>query len=154
MKVDERGGNCGIMEERAGGVMKVCICCSLSFTNEVVELAKQLEEMGHEVLLPDGVTQRLIEREDFDPVTAKLEVDTIHEHPAKIKAADAVLMCNYDKKGIAGYIGANSFCELYIARYFNKPVFALKPLPNQPYINDEIAAFGITVIDGDLGKIK
>lgn len=134
--------------------MKICICCSLSFTDEVTEVARRLEEMGHEVLLPDGVKRRLIEREDFDPVAAKVEVDTIHEHPAKIKAADAVLMCNYEKKGISGYIGANSFCELYIARYFDKRVFALNPLPEQPYIHDEIMAFDITVIDGDLEKIK
>lgn len=134
--------------------MKICICCSLSFTDEVTEVAKKLEGMGHEVLLPDGVKRRLIEREDFDPVGAKLEVDTIHEHPAKIKAADAVLMCNYMKNGIQGYIGANSFCELYMARYFDKPVFALNPLPEQPYIHDEIMAFDITVTDGDLGKIR
>lgn len=134
--------------------MKICICCSLSFTDEVIELARKLEGMGHEVLLPDGVKRRLVEREDFDPVGAKLEVDTIHEHPAKIKLADVVLMCNYTKNGIAGYIGANSFCELYMARYLDKPVFALNPLPDQPYIHDEIMAFGITVIDGDLRKIR
>lgn len=134
--------------------MKICICCSLSFTEEVIDVAQQLERMGHEVMLPDGVKLRLIERDDFDPVVAKLDVDTIHEHPAKIRAADAVLMCNYEKNGILGYIGANSFCELYMARYFDKPVFALNPLPKQPYIHDEIMAFGIVVIDGDLEKIK
>lgn len=133
--------------------MKICICCSLSFTDEVLELARELEGMGHEVLLPDGVRLRLIKRNGFDPVNAKKEVDTIHEHPAKIREADAVLVCNYDKNGIAGYIGANSFCELYMARYFNKPVFALNSLPDQPYIHDEILAFDITVID-DLGEIK
>lgn len=133
--------------------MKICICCSLSFTNKVMEIAKNLEEMGHEVLLPDGVRLRLIESEDFDPVAAKREVDTIHEHPRKIQESDAVLMCNYTKNGIKNYIGANSFCELYVARYFNKPVFALNALPEQKYIHDELMAFDVIVIDGDLNKI-
>lgn len=140
-------------QSKIGGWMKICICCSLSFTDEVTEIARKLEEMGHEVLLPDGVRLRLIEQEDFDPVATKVEVDTVHEHPAKIRKADAVLVCNYEKNGIPGYIGANSFCEIYLARYFDKPVFALNPLPEQPYIHDEIMAFGVQVIDGDLEKI-
>lgn len=32
--------------------MKICICCSLSFTNEVLALAKELEKRGFELLLP------------------------------------------------------------------------------------------------------
>ncbi len=134
--------------------MKICICGSLSFTDEILRVAGNLEEMGYEVLLPAGVERGLIKREDFDPVQAKFETDTIHNHPEKIRAADAVLMCNFTKNGIQNYIGANSFCELYLARYFDKPVFALNSLPEQPYIHDEIMAFGIKVLDGDLDRLK
>ena len=42
---------------------KLCICCSLSFTNQVLQIAKRLEELGFEVLLPNGVINRLIEKE-------------------------------------------------------------------------------------------
>ena len=133
--------------------MKICICCSLSFTDKVMEIAKKLEKMGHDVLLPDGVRLRLIEREGFDPVAAKCEVDTIHEHPKKIQESDVVLVCNFTKNKIENYIGANSFCELYVARYFDKPVFALNSLPDQPYIHDELMALNIQAIDGDLSRI-
>lgn len=134
--------------------MKICICGSLSFTDEILEVARELEEKGHQVLLPEGVIRGLIKKEDFDPVTAKSEVDTIHDHPRKIQESDAVLMCNFTKNGIKNYIGANSFCELYMARYFDKPVFALNPLPDQSYIHDELMAFDVEVINGDLDKIK
>ena len=133
--------------------MKICICGSLSFTDEVMVIAKSLRKLGHEVLLPEGMLRGLIKQENFDPVAAKHEVDTIHDHPRKIRESDVVLMCNFTKNGIENYIGANSFCELYMARYFDKPVFALNPLPEQPYIHDELMAFDIEVIDGDLSKI-
>lgn len=134
--------------------MKICICCGLSFTEEVLEIAKSLEGLGHEVLLPNGVINRLAERDDFDPVEAKIETDAIKLHVDKIREANVVLVCNYTKNGIENYIGANSFAEMMFAKYFGKPIFALNSLPEQPYIHDEIHALGVKVLDGDLEKIN
>ena len=134
--------------------MKICICCSLSFGDEVREIAKQLEAAGHEVILPNGVIHRLNEQPNYDPIKAKIDTDPFHKYTDEIRAADAVLMCNYTKNGIENYISANSFAELFVAYYFNKLIFALNPLPDMPYINDEINAFGVKVLDGDLSKIK
>lgn len=136
------------------GAMKICICCSLSFSDKVRKIAKQLESAGYEVLLPNGVINRLNERPGFDPVKAKLETDPYHKHTDKIRESDAILMCNYTKNGIENYIGANSFAELFVAYYFNKPIYLLNPLPDMPYINDEIAAFGAKILNGDFNKIK
>lgn len=133
--------------------MKICICCSLSFGDEVREIAQKLEAMGHEVLLPNGVINRLIEQENFDPVRAKIETDSNHKHVDKIRSADGILVCNYTKNGIENYIGANSFAEMFVAYYFNKPIYTLNDLPDMPYINDEIRSFGVEVLNGDLGKI-
>lgn len=133
--------------------MKICICGSLSFTDEILGIARKLEDFGHEILLPEGIERRLIKQENFDPVAAKYETDTVHNHPKKIRESDAVLVCNFTKNGIENYIGANSFCEIYMAKYFDKPVFALNALPEQSYIHDELMAFNIEVIDGDLRKI-
>ncbi len=133
---------------------KICICCSLSFTDEVLQIAKDLEKLGFEVLLPNGVLERLLEKEDFNAVQAKIDTDACHKHVDKIRGSDAILMCNFTKNGIENYIGANSFAELFVARYYDKPIFALNSLPNQPYINDEIRSFGIKVIDGKLEEVK
>lgn len=134
--------------------MKICICCSLSFTDEVLAIGKKLEALGHEVLLPNGVINRVADEADFDAVQVKIDTDVWHTHVNKIRASDAVLVCNFTKNGVQNYIGANSFAEIFVAKYFDKPVFALNPLPDQPYINDEIQAFEIEVVDGDLAKIK
>lgn len=133
--------------------MKICICYSLSFGDEVRKIATQLEEMGHEVLLPNGVINRLTEQKDFDPIQAKINTDSNHKHVDKVRAADAVLICNYTKNGIENYIGANSFAEMFVAYYFNKPIYTLFPLPDMPYISDEIHSFGAKNLNGDLSKI-
>ncbi len=134
--------------------MKICICCSLTFTNEVLALAEELEKLGHELLLPNSVMNRAIEKPDFDPVKTKAETDAVRKHIDKIKQADAVLVCNYDKKGIANYIGANTFIEIAAAHYHRKPIYTLNPLPDQPYIHDEIESFDIKILNGDLTLLE
>ncbi len=133
--------------------MKICICCSLSFTKEVLQVAKELETLGHEVLLPNGVINHLAEQPDYDPVKTKIETDPVHAHTDKIRASYAVLVCNYSKNGIKHYIGANSFAEMFVAKYFNKPIFTLYALPDQPYIHDEIHGFEPKILDGNLSRL-
>lgn len=133
--------------------MKICICSSLTFTNEVIEVGKMLERLGHEVLLPNGIINRLIEQPNFDPIKAKIETNSWRLHIDKIRSADAVLVCNFLKNCTPGYIGANTYGEIVIAHYFGKPIFALFPLPDQPYINEEIRSLPITILDYDLTRI-
>ncbi len=134
--------------------MKICICCSLTFTNEVIEVGKMLERLGHEVLLPNGVINRLMEQPNFDPIKAKIETNSWRLHIDKIRSADAVLVCNFLKNCTPGYIGANTYSEITAAHYFEKPIFALFPLPDQPYINEEIRSLPITVLNYDLAGIS
>lgn len=134
--------------------MKICICASLSFGDQVRQIAKQLEELGHEVLLPNGIIHHLIEQPNFDPIQAKINTDSNHLHVDKIRASDVVLVCNYTKNGIENYIGANSFAEMFTAYYFNKPIYVLNPLPDIPYINDEINSFGVKILNNDLNKLE
>ena len=70
--------------------MKICICCSLSFTKEVLQIAQQLETLGHEVPLPNGVINHLAEQPNYDPIQTKIETDPVHLHTDKIRTADAV----------------------------------------------------------------
>ena len=136
--------------------MKICICCSLSFTDKVKEIAGKLDELGHEVFLPNGVIIDAIHKSDFDPVEAKRGngYDFIREHFKKIEESDAMLVCNFTKNGIDNYIGANTFLEMGFAYYIKKPIFVLNPLPDYKYINDELLNFDVKIINGDLSRIK
>ena len=70
-----------------------------------------LEARGHEVLLPNGIINRLAEQPNFDPVRAKIETKSNRLHAEKIRECDIVLMCNFLKNCTPGYIGANCFAE-------------------------------------------
>ena len=135
--------------------MKICICCSLSFTNEVEKLVEELKALGHEVLIPHGVEIHAIEQPDFNPVAAKHDngYDSMNAHFAKIRESDAIIVCNYTKKGIENYIGANTFLEMGYAYSLGLPIYTLNPLPDMPYINDELKAFNTISLSGDLLKI-
>lgn len=136
--------------------MKICVCCSLSFTDEVKKITDELEKLGHEVLLPNGVIFDAIHQPDFDPVKAKRDngYDAVRDHLNKVKESDAVLICNLTKNGVENYIGANTFLEMGFAYYHEKPIYTLNPLPDYKYINDEIQSFDTIALDGDLSKIK
>ncbi|MBR5669852.1 nucleoside 2-deoxyribosyltransferase [Candidatus Saccharibacteria bacterium] len=136
--------------------MKVCVCCSLSFPDEAFKIADELEALGHEVLLPNGIINRSIEKPDFDAVAAKHDngYDAMRAHFAKIRDADVLLVCNFTKKGIENYIGANTFLEMGYAYSLEKPIYVLNQLPDQPYISDELHAFDVIELEGDLTKIK
>jgi nucleoside 2-deoxyribosyltransferase len=80
---------------------------------------------------------RAIEQADFDAVSAKHDggYDAMRAHFAKIREADALLVCNFTKKGIDNYIGANTFLEMGYAYSLELPIYTYNPLPDQPYIN-------------------
>lgn len=136
--------------------MKICICCSLSFTDEVKKIADRLHGLGHEVLLPNGVIIDAIHKPDFEPAEAKRGngYDFVREHFKKIEESDAILVCNFTKNGIDNYVGANTFLEMGFAYCVKKPIYALNPLPDYKYINDELLNFDVMVINGDLSEIK
>ena len=43
-----------------------------------------------------------------------------------MQGADAVLVLNYDKKGIKNYIGGNTLMEIGFAHVLNQKIFLLK----------------------------
>lgn len=137
--------------------MKIAICGSMKFHQKMREVTKQLEEAGHTVFVPKSIelmdTQGYIHPEDDeDRITAKIEHDFIREHFRKIEQADAILVLNYDKKGIAHYIGGNTFLEMGLAFWLGKKMYLLHPIPDMDYLT-EMHAMQPTVLEGDLTKI-
>lgn len=81
----------------------------------------------------------------------KIKDDVIGVYYKKIKAADAVLVVNPDKNGIANYIGGNTFLEMGFAHVLHKKIYLYNPIPEMSY-SDEIRAMRPMVINGDLGR--
>lgn len=137
--------------------MKIAICGSMKFHEKMREVKKKLEEMGHNVYVPKSIelmdTVGYVHPEgDEEKVQAKIEHDFIRAHFKKIEESDAILVLNYDKKGIVNYIGGNTFLEMGLAYWLNKKIFLLNPIPEMDYLT-EMYALQPIVINGDLSKM-
>lgn len=149
--------------------MKIVVCGSIEFTPKIKETADTLIGRGYEVEIPI-TSQRIIDGEltleDFlrekeingdtsfrKNIERKVKDDVIKRYFKIIKESDAILILNYEKRGVAGYIGGNTFLEMGFAHVLNKKIFLLNPIPEIGY-KDEIIAMQPTVLDGDLSKIS
>jgi hypothetical protein len=146
--------------------MKICLCGSIAFYDQLLIIQKKLEKLGHKVELPplkikdekgkpisvtDYYNLRKAETNDRSWIWQRKR-DSIRMHFDKINWSDAILVLNYDKKGIANYIGGNVLMEMGVAFYLNKPIYLLQPLPEISYREEILGMFPI-VINRNLSKI-
>ncbi len=129
----------------------------MQFHKEMSRAQLDVQAMVHTVYVPKSI--ELMEtigyvHPDIDEakVAAKIQHDFIREHFKKIEKSDAILVLNYDKKGIQHYIGGNTFLEIGLAYWLGKKMFLLNPIPDMDYIT-ELHAMQPVVIHGDLSKI-
>jgi hypothetical protein len=147
--------------------MKITICGSIAFFQEMLEIKRKLEELGHEVKLPPTEVPdengqmisvakyyelRKTTNDDTSWVWEHKEI-AMRNHFEKEVWADTVLVLNFDKKDIAGYVGANTLIEMGVAMYLQKPIYMLNPLPEME-CKEEILGMHPIVINGDLNLIK
>ena len=136
--------------------MKIAICASMVFTEKMLEKKKELEGRGHKCFVSGfangyvGKTER--EKEELT-LFHKNEKDAIREFFEKIKESDAILVLNYDRKGVKNYIGGNTLMEIGFAHVLNKRIFLINPIPEIEYYKSEIEAVKPVIINGDLSKI-
>lgn len=147
--------------------MKITLCGSIAFFDQMLETKKQLEALRHEVKLPP--TEVPDEHGNMIPVAKYYELrktttdDTswvwankqlaMLNHFEKELWSDAILVCNYDKKGIVGYIGANTLIEMGLAMYLRKPIYLINLIPEMDY-KEEILGMRPIVINGNLSLIS
>ncbi len=141
--------------------MKITICGSSTFKKEMLDYETRLTQLGHEVIVhPDYAAFVRGEKQDIrhmvehgEHAKAKRENNYIRRYHNAIMQSDAVLALNFDKKDIPHYIGCNTLMEIAFAYTADKKIFLLNPLPDQPYIHDELTAMDPIVIDWDLSRI-
>jgi hypothetical protein len=135
--------------------MTITLCGSIKFFDKMLEVQKELEALGHEVLMPvkaPGVDYWAAD--NTKRVAAKKGMELINEHFHKIEKSDAILVVNMTKGEIENYIGANTFLELGFAHYHNKKIFLLNAIPDQPYIIDEVLTIDPILLEGKLADLS
>ncbi len=137
--------------------MTITICGSMQFHDEMLKTKIELEALGHVVFIPSGVYDK--SRNEFyvdtdeERVTVKIEHDLIREHFRYIEQSEAILVLNYDKKGVTGYIGGNTFLEMGLAFWLGKKIYLLNPIPHMDYLT-EMHAMQPVVLNGDLSRLS
>ena len=136
--------------------MKIFITASNEFYDKVADIKTRLEDMGHEVTPPNGYgssTKESDTRKLSPKKYQKWKANMIKTDGKIIKANDAMLVLNFEKRGQENYIGGSVFLEMFKAFDLGKKIFLYNPIP-ESMLKDEILGFGPVVINGDLAKLK
>jgi len=140
--------------------MKVTICGSIAFIDEMQAVKQELEALGHEVRMPptevaDGDGNALPVMEFYKIrkggpsdswVWDEKEV-AIKRHFKKIEWCDAILVLNHDKNDINGYVGANTLMEMGLALHLGKRIFMVKGIPEISYKEEILGMKPIIIND-------
>ena len=128
----------------------------MAFTEQMFEAKEQLEKLGHAAVV-SGFGESYLDKTQEEIEKLKLyhkyEEDAIREFYEEIKNADAILVLNYDRKGIENYIGGNTLMEIGFAHVLNKKIFLLNPIPDIEFYKTEIEATKPIILDGELERI-
>ncbi|MFA6355350.1 MAG: hypothetical protein WCW65_02920 [Candidatus Paceibacterota bacterium] len=142
---------------------EVVICSSAAFYKEVLEVENQLKQLGFKVAVP--LTAEIMKKSgDFkvenyktwykDVKDYKKKTFLTKHHFNKIIKGDYILVLNYEKNGIVGYIGGAVLAEMALALHFRKKIYVLNPIPKGLSYEEELYGMLPIIINGDLSLIK
>jgi hypothetical protein len=83
----------------------------------------------------------------------KRKAEAITSHFNKVAWADAILVTNYDKNGVAGYIRGNTLMEMGVAFFLKKPIYLLKQIPELSY-KEEVLGMQPILLNDDLATLS
>jgi hypothetical protein len=141
----------------------VVICSSGSHYQKIFSIQKDLQAMGYKVVLPSTAI-KMKKKNDFNIDTYKTWFENpkdyrkkrifMDRHFKKIINGDLVLIANFDKNGIEGYIGGNVLMEITIAYYHKKPIYILNNISEASSIKEEIYGVDPIFLSGKLSLLK
>ena len=91
---------------------------------------------------------------DYSNKVWDIKKNAILAHCRLIKWADAILVVNEEKNGIAGYIGGNVLMEIGFALWYNKKIFYLYETPKEVSYREELFGVKPIILGGNLDKLK
>lgn len=153
--------------------MKITICGSMAFYQDMEVIRDQLVRRGHEVKIPELALEvpeafgggknvyfgRYIEQnggaDAFPPEHGiwSLKQGAIRDHYEKIDWSDAILVVNQEKRGVPGYVGGNTLIEIGVAFYLRKKIYILNPVSSELSYKQEIMGMKPVMLNGDATQI-
>jgi hypothetical protein len=140
----------------------ITICASVANYKDAFAVQEGLEARGFTALMP-VTAEEMRETGNFDvaehktwydnPADFAQKTEYIKHHLRKIDEADAIVLANYEKDGISGYVGGNMLLELFYAWLHGKPAFLLYPVTDELVLYEEVMGLEPIVVNGDLDTI-
>ena len=123
----------------------------------MVNLRARLEAMDFAVNIPTSFEEMgLIKYDRYtqeEGKKLKLEHNLIEGYYKKIIESEGILVANYEKRGVEGYIGGNTLIEIGFAYINKRDIFMVNPVPDLQY-KAEIEAMQPIIIGKELRSIK
>jgi hypothetical protein len=136
--------------------MKIFIACSKYFYDKIIPIKEFLESLGHDVILPNSFEEPFAEermKQVSDEEHVKWKCDMMKRHEVTLRGLDAILVLNFEKKGIPNYIGGATFMEIIKAWEYDCKIFFYNPLPACSF-TDELKGMSPIVISGNLEMVQ
>jgi hypothetical protein len=140
----------------------ITICSSSAFYRQAVDIQERLEKEGFDVIVP-VTAERMKKSGDFDVSHYKTwfadandyhkKAELMRGHFKEIERGDAILVLNYEKRGVQNYIGGNVLMEMALAFYMNKPIFLMNEVPDGSNFTEEIIGLGPILLHGKLENL-
>lgn len=132
---------------------KITICGSMQFAKEMAQLKQELESLGWIVFTPDLSEKSSSYEELQNNARLKTKKEFITNHFERIKKSNAILVANYEKKGIKGYVGSNTLMEIAVAHMLQKVIYIFNDLDPQN-CEEEVRALTTHFLNGRVKNIK
>jgi len=141
----------------------ITICSSAAHFRNALEIEKQLKAMGYKIKIPK--TANIMKRtNNFDISSYKTWYNNKHDykkktqlikgHFKKVLEADAILVTNFEKNGLPGYIGGNVLMEMVLAFHYKKPIFIYNNISEDLNIKEEVYGLNPIFLKQDLNIIR
>nr|WP_319385376.1 hypothetical protein [uncultured Roseibium sp.] len=134
-------------------LLRVVICGSMSAIDEIERLAATLRQDGFIATTPAREESGLDWNTLSETEAVSRKQTFLNDYFDVIRDCDLVLIANYAKHDVGGYIGANALMEAACAHALRKPVYFLNPIGDQPCAL-EARAVASGILEGNARLLK
>lgn len=143
-------------------IKTITICSSASHYREALKIHDELKKLGFKVKIPE-IANVMRRTNNFDVSTYKTwfknkndyskKTNFMKAHFKKVVEADAILVTNFEKNGMKGYIGGNVLMEMVIAFHHKKPIFIYNNISKKLPVKEEVYGLNPIFIKGNLNRL-
>jgi len=133
--------------------MKLCLSGRMTSIEQIEKLSDLLNSLGHETSVPSRGTEPHMAERLAQAQTHEKKAIFVEDHLEKIRESDGVVIANFDKNGVSGYVGPSALMEAAMAYALGKQLFVLND-PSDGTVDSNLSSLGAIKLSGDYRLIN